>query len=170
MKQWLRKIKKNILPKNIKINKQRVKGDAILYIENYIKNVVNKLIRQQGTTDAEELIKSRKNLTFEYESLSENIKGFYTFISEKKRIMAVNEDLEGYEKQFTLYHELGHCVLNHKGEMLLNCPSTKCRKEEYEADLFAAYIFTLHNNITKDNINELLLPTRAKGLINKFLT
>jgi len=142
---------------------------SFLSVKNNIIAMVDELIKNEGTTNPMDLIKNKKNLTFQYSQLSDNVKGYYLYISEKKQILAVNETLQGCEKQFTLFHEFGHCIMKHKGDLLLNSFSTESRKQEYMADLFATYMFVVHNHITKDNVNDFILPKRARELIHNFL-
>lgn len=141
-----------------------------LYIENYITKTIDKLVIKYGTSNPEELIKSRKNIDFAYEPLTTDVNGYYIYISEKRQIVRINENLSFSEKQLALYHELGHCIMKHKGKLLLNYSTAiNNRKEEYEADLFAAYFFKLHNGIISENINDFTIPMKAKELIRKFL-
>lgn len=140
-----------------------------LYIENYISEVADKLVKRQGTSDPDMLIRSRKNVTFSYFPMNETINGLYEYISAKKQILAVNDYLEGIDRQYASFHELGHVVLKHKGKLLLNCPGINNIKEEYEADLFATYMIVKHNNITKDTLNSFVLPKRITDLVYKFL-
>lgn len=141
-----------------------------MYIEKNIIDIVNYLIKKYDTNNPEELIKNMKNVDFAYVPLTKNINGLYLYISEKKQIVRVDTNLNPIFKQYTLFHEVGHCILKHRGEILLDCLSTtNKRKEEYEADLFATYFFKLCNGISKENIDNLIMPHRAKDLINKFL-
>lgn len=140
-----------------------------MFIEERIKGNVEKFIKKYGTSDPEKIVKNMKNLDFAYEPLSENLNGYYLYLSEKRQIIRVNENLQDTLRQFTLFHELSHNVSKHKGKLLLNTTNISNIKEEYEADLCATYMFIVHNKITKENINEIKIPSRAKDLIDKFL-
>lgn len=123
-----------------------------------------------GTSNPEELIKGMKNVNFTYELLSDELNGYYLYISEKKQIVRVHENLNYSNRQYVVSHEIGHCALNHRGTILFEYVNTiSNRKEEYEADLFATYLFIRHNEITKENLHEFMIPERIKGLIYKFL-
>lgn len=141
-----------------------------LYIENYIKGIIDTLIKRYGTSEPEELIKAKKNVDFAYEPLTNDVNGYYIYISEKRQIVRINENLDVLGRQLALFHELGHCIMMHKGKLLLNCSTTICnRKEEYEAELFAAYFFKLHNGIIRENINDFTIPIKNKELMMRFL-
>lgn len=140
-----------------------------MYIEDNIKSLSNKIIKKYGTSNPLTLIKGRKNITFNLISLSKNVNGLYTYISEKKQMILINKNLNGAELEFALFHEFAHYILGHRGEILLACTNTSSRKEEYEADLFATYMFLTNNLITKDNIDDSTLPYRARQLAEKFL-
>lgn len=141
-----------------------------MYIENYIKKIVDNLVSKMGTSNPEELIKGMKNVNFTYELLSDELNGYYLYISEKKQIVRVHENLNYSNRQYVVSHEIGHCALKHRGTILFEYVNTiSNRKEEYEADLFATYLFIRHNEITKENLNEFMIPERIKDLIYKFL-
>lgn len=136
---------------------------------NYIKDTIDKLVKKHNTTNPLEIIKSNKNLTLTFMDLSSNINGLYKYSSEKVQMIIINKNIDEYSKMFTLFHELGHSKLGHRGALLLNSPTTKDLKEEYEADLFATYFFIKHNCIKKENIDNIVMPKRAKELAHKFL-
>jgi Zn-dependent peptidase ImmA (M78 family) len=140
-----------------------------LYIEKLVREKADKLIKKQGTSDPDALLDSKKSLTFSYLPMNDTINGLYKFISKKKQISSVNEYLQGLHRQYACFHELGHVEFKHKGKFLLNCPGVDDIKEEYEADLFATYMVIKHNGITKENINEFILPKRVQELAYKFL-
>jgi Zn-dependent peptidase ImmA (M78 family) len=137
--------------------------------KNLIITMADELIESQGTTNPEELIKSRESVTFQYTSLTDNVRGLYIYINEENQLLTVDEALKGYDKQFTLFHELGHNILDHRGDVLLSSLSIKGRKEEYDANLFATYMFIRHNNITKENVGDFVLPKTAMLYIDRFL-
>ena len=148
---------------------QKFKGMLFLYIENFVREKVDKLIKRQGTSDPNELIASKKSITFCYLPMNGNINGMYKYISSKKQILSINDYLEGLDRQYACFHELGHVEFKHKGKLLLNAPGINERKEEYMADLFATYMVIKHNSITLENINEFILPDRVNELAHKFL-
>jgi Zn-dependent peptidase ImmA (M78 family) len=65
-------------------------------------------------------------------------------------------------RQEAAFHELGHVVCGHKGRLLLNCPSVNDIKEEYEANLFSIYMIMKHNVITRENVDDFVLPKRVR--------
>jgi Zn-dependent peptidase ImmA (M78 family) len=140
-----------------------------LYIEKCVREKADMLIKKQHTSDPDILINSKKSVTFRYMPMNGIINGLYKYISPKKQILAVNDYLEGLERQYASFHELGHVVFKHKGRLLLNCPRISDIKEEYEANLFATYMIVKHNNITKENVDEYTLPKKVSELIHKFL-
>jgi Zn-dependent peptidase ImmA (M78 family) len=141
----------------------------LLYTVKRIRGMIDKLIQKQGTSDPDALLLSKKNVTFKYLPMTGNINGMYSYISSKKQILSVNDYLQGFERQYASFHELGHVECKHKGKLLLNCPSINYIKEEYEADLFSTYMMIKHHGITKENIDEFVLPRRVSELIHKFL-
>ena len=141
-----------------------------MFIEERIRENVESFIKKNGTSDPEEIIRSMKNIDFAYEPLSKNLNGYYLCLSEKRQIIRVNENLEGLRKQYALFHELSHYISGHRGKLLLNSITTISNiKEEYEADLSATYFLVVHNDISKDNIHNFVLPDRASVLINRFM-
>jgi Zn-dependent peptidase ImmA (M78 family) len=141
-----------------------------LFVEQRIKEEIEKTIKKYGTSNPKKIIGNMKNVDFAFEPLSKNLNGYYIYVSEKKQIMRVHDDLEQHESQYNCFHELTHKILGHKGIILLNYRTTiGSLKEEYEADLGATYFFILHNGINRENINDFTIPERAKGLIYKYL-
>lgn len=142
-----------------------------MFIEEYIQRKVKRLIKKAGTSNPEGIIKTRlKSVDFKYVPLCKNINGYYIYISGKKKIIRVNSALKGAEKQFVVLHETGHCILDHRGIILLDrSNSINKLKEEYDADLFAACSFKIYNNINKFNLNNFCMPEYIKSLVNKFL-
>jgi Zn-dependent peptidase ImmA (M78 family) len=135
----------------------------------YIREAAERLIKKEHTTDPDKLIASKKNITFEETPMTKNINGIYQHISEKQQILSINMYLQGLHRQYAIFHELGHVVCGHKGRLLLNCPSVNDIKEEYEANLFSTYMVMKHNGITKENVDEFVLPKKVQELIHKFL-
>lgn len=140
-----------------------------LYIEKYVRDKADKLVKKQGTSDPDALLASKKSVTFSYLPMNDTINGLYKYISKKKQILSVNDYLQGLERQYAAFHELGHVECEHKGKLLFNCPGVAEIKEEYEADLFATYMIIKHNGITLENIYEFVLPKRVRELAHKFL-
>lgn len=140
-----------------------------MYIEKCVREKADRLVKKQRTSDPDALLKSKKSITFDYIPMNGIINGLYKYISPKKQILAVNDCLQGLERQYASFHELGHAVFEHKGRLLLNCPGISDIKEEYVADLFATYMVVKHNSITKENVDEYRLPERVGELIHKFL-
>jgi Zn-dependent peptidase ImmA (M78 family) len=140
-----------------------------LYTVKYIREAADKLIKEEQTIDPVALLNSRKSVTCSFVPMSDNVNGLYKYISAKKQILSVNDYLEGLERQYASFHELGHVVFKHRGRLLLNCPGVNDIKEEYEADLFSTYMVIRHNGITKQNADEFFLPKRVSELIYKFL-
>lgn len=141
-----------------------------MFIEKRIKEEVEKLMRKHRTKNPEEIISNMRNVDFQYETLSDTLNGYYLYCSEKKQIIRVHDNLSIYDKQYVLFHEIGHCVLKHRGVILLDCLQAVSKlKEEYEADLFATYFFILLNGINRENINDFTIPARARDLVKKFI-
>ncbi|MEG0772874.1 ImmA/IrrE family metallo-endopeptidase [Clostridium sp.] len=141
-----------------------------MYIEKNIEKTVNRLIKKNKTSNPEELIRSMKNVDFAYEPLTENLHGYYFYISEKRQIVRVDEFLNYFSKQYVLFHELAHIISKHRGTILFDCLNTVSNlKEEYEADLIATYMFVRHNEITASNVDDFVLPKRASELVHKFI-
>lgn len=140
-----------------------------LYIENYVKKTIDKLAKKYCTNNMIEVVYSNKNLFIHQESLTEDVNGYYTYISPKRQILIINSDLSQYSRESALFHEYGHALLKHKGKLLTNSPSLAYTKKEYHADMVSAYMFLVHNHIDNDRINEIVLPDRIMHLIYKFL-
>lgn len=127
-------------------------------------------MRKHGTSNPEQILRGMHNVDFKYEPLSKNINGYYIYLSEKRQIVRVDENLNEKEREYVLFHEIGHCLMKHRGQVLFDSIQTiSTRKEEYEADLLATYLFKVHNNITRENIDQFIIPERAKKLMQKFL-
>ncbi|MBV4430720.1 ImmA/IrrE family metallo-endopeptidase [Clostridium tyrobutyricum] len=140
-----------------------------MYIENYVRKTINGLIEKYGTSNMIDIVHSNKNLCIYFCSLTEDLNGCYKYFSPKRQIVVINEDLSEHGKQCALFHEYGHCVLEHKGKTFSNSISAAYTKEEYEADMVSAYMFLVHNHIDNERINEIVLPDRVMSLIYKFL-
>lgn len=88
--------------------------------------------------DTDEIIKLLK-----LEDKVKNSAGF-TYVSEKYRLVFINEDLGEEEKSVVLSHELGHIVCGHFNS---NVPFIgKTVNEEYEANEFSHYL--LHQSFS----------------------
>ena len=140
-----------------------------LYIEKYVKNNIDELIKKYRTSNMSDIIYSNKNICIFPCKLNKNLNGYYQYISVKKQIIVINSNLDEHSRQSALFHEFGHYSLKHKGKMLLNRTFGKYTKEEYEADMFSAYMFLIHNHIDSENIKSIILPDRMMKLIYKFL-
>ncbi|UZQ51627.1 ImmA/IrrE family metallo-endopeptidase [Clostridium kluyveri] len=140
-----------------------------MYIENYVKKSINKLIKKYDTDDMIDIVYNNKNLCIYFCKLTKNLNGYYKYLSPKQQLLVVNENLSKQGKQCALFHEYGHCLLKHKGKTFSNSISGAYTKEEYEADMVSAYMFIVHNSIDNERINEIVLPPRVMYLVCKFL-
>ena len=84
-------------------------------------------------------------------------------------MIVINENLSEEMFNFTLFHELAHYFLGHKNTLLLNSSFTSTLKEEFQADLYATYMY-LHyiEAYTSCSLEEVSLPKRVNELIHYF--
>ncbi|MBY0754565.1 ImmA/IrrE family metallo-endopeptidase [Clostridium sardiniense] len=132
----------------------------------YIKNLADDLIKETDCTNPVELVKQLKRVEFSIQPLSNSVNGFFNYISPNKQMIVINSNLTEEDFNFTLFHELGHYFLGHKDTLLLNSSYTMNLKEEYQADLFATYMYIKYiDNYSRDYIN---YPKRACELLDKL--
>lgn len=134
---------------------------------NYIKKLVNKIIEKYDVNPFN-IVNSLKRIEFNAQPLTKNINGFYKYISLNQQIIVINSELNKAEFIFTLCHELGHYFLEHKNTLLLNSSFTMNLKEEYQADLFATYLYYRYVKSFEDN-DLFYYPSRAQELLDKLL-
>lgn len=128
---------------------------------------IKRYINELGYLDPMLIVKNLKRVHFSIEPLTDSINGFYNYISPNKQMIVINSNLTEEEFQFTLFHELGHYFLGHKDKLLLNSSFTMNLKEEYQADLFATYMYVNYKNIDYLD-NKTLLPKKVSELKEKI--
>jgi Zn-dependent peptidase ImmA (M78 family) len=142
---------------------------GILSIYRYIQDVADHVINTYESANPLDIVKTLKRVEFKIIPLTNSLNGFYKYVSPNKQMIVINENLTEEMFIFTLFHELGHYFLEHKNNLLLNSSITSTRKEEFQADLYATYMYI--NYIKKYSFNSLedsYLPNRAKELIRYF--
>lgn len=138
-------------------------------IYRYIQDVADHVINTYESANPLDIVKTLKRVEFKIIPLTNSLNGFYKYVSPNKQMIVINENLTEEMFIFTLFHELGHYFLEHKNNLLLNSSITSTRKEEFQADLYATYMYI--NYIKKYSFNSLedsYLPNRAKELIRYF--
>lgn len=138
-------------------------------IYRYIQGVADNVINTYESSKPLDIVNSLKRVEFKILPLSNSVNGFYKYISHNKQMIVINENLTEEMFTFTLFHELGHYFLEHTNELLLNSSFTSTHKEEFQADLYATYMYI--NYLEKHSIDSLenySLPPRAKELIHYF--
>lgn len=135
---------------------------------SYIQTIANEVINEYDDLDPVHIVKSLKRVEYNTQPLTNNINGFYKYISPNKQMIVVNENLSYESFYVTLFHELSHYFLGHKNTLLLNSSLTMDLKEEYEADLCATclYLQYIKKHRCCDNI---IYPERVSELMKYFL-
>lgn len=137
---------------------------GILYMHTFIQNIADKTIERFDDINPINIANSLKRVVFTTAPLGDNINGFYKFISLNKQMIVINENLSEEEFNFTLFHELAHYFLKHRDALLLNSTFSLNIKEEYQADLFATYMYMKY----KKDCLDYNCPIRVKELMKKF--
>ncbi|WP_338630871.1 ImmA/IrrE family metallo-endopeptidase [Clostridium baratii] len=136
----------------------------------YIKTLSDDLIKKFDSTNPVELVHQLKRVEFAVQPLSESVNGFFNYISPNKQMIVINSNLSEENFKFTLFHELGHYFLGHKDTLLLNSSYTMNLKKEYQADLFATYMYLNYiQNYDFDSFANVYFPNRVKELMHYFL-
>ena len=145
-----------------------VMGVSALSIISYIQSVAEDVIKENRDLDPIRIVKSLKRVEYNTQPLTENINGFYKYISPNKQMIVVNENLSDEKFCVTLFHELSHYYLEHKNALLLNSSLTANLKEEYEADLCATYLYLqyIKKHRCCDNV---IYPRRVYELMKYFI-
>lgn len=105
-------------------------------MKEYIKRVVESLKEKNKTECPYELAK-QLDIVLIIEPLGKPF-GMYKYINRNK-IIFINSVLDENERRFVLAHEIGHAVLHPKSSCFFtNTKNINKRKNEYEANLFAA--------------------------------
>ena len=129
--------------------------------------IIKKYVNELGYLDPMLIVKNLKRVHFSIEPLSDSVNGFYNYISPNKQMIIINSNLSEEEFNFTLFHELGHDFLGHKDKLLLNSSFTMNLKEEYQADLFATYMYMNYKDINQSK-DICIYPKRISELKEKF--
>ena len=135
-------------------------------IYRYIQNVADNVIDTYDSVRPLDIVKNLKRVEFKVLPLTNSINGFYKYISPNRQMIVINENLSEEMFNFTLFHELAHYFLGHKNTLLLNSSFTSTLKEEFQADLYATYMY-LHyiEAYTSCSLEEVSLPKRVNELI-----
>lgn len=136
-------------------------------IVSYIQSIADKVIDKYDNLNPIHIVKSLKRVEFQTAPLTDNINGFYKYISPNRQMIVINENLSNEDFYMTLFHELSHYFLGHKNTLLLNSSFTSKLKEEYQADLFATYLY-LHYVKKHCDAENITYPKRFYELIKYF--
>lgn len=135
---------------------------------SYIQSVANDVIDEHEDLDPVHIVKSLKRVEYKTQPLTENINGFYKYISLNSQMIVVNNNLCGEDLHFTLFHELSHYFLKHTNTLLLNSSFTTHVKEEYDADLLGTYLYL--NYVKKHrSYDDIIYPERVSELMKYFI-
>lgn len=135
----------------------------------YIQSVADNVINTYESAKPLDIVKSLKRVEFKILPLTNSINGFYKYISPNKQMIVINENLSEEMFTFTLFHELGHYFLRHKNSLLLNSSITSTLKEEFQADLYATYMYINYVKKYLDSSSEnFYFPPRASELLHYF--
>ena len=141
-----------------------------LSIYRYIQDVADDVINTYESIKPIDIVNSLKRVEFKILPLTNSVNGFYKYISPNKQMIVINENLSKEMFNFTLFHELAHYFLCHKNTLLLNSSVTSMLKEEFQADLYATYMYLNYiNNSSYESLNNNYLPNRVKELLHYFL-
>ena len=141
-----------------------------LSIYRYIQDVADDVINTYESIKPIDIVNSLKRVQFKILPLTNSVNGFYKYISPNKQMIVINENLSKEMFNFTLFHELAHYFLGHKNTLLLNSSVTSMLKEEFQADLYATYMYLNYiNNSSYESLNNNYLPNRVKELLHYFL-
>ena len=138
-------------------------------IYRYIQNVADNVIDTYDSVRPLDIVKNLKRVEFKVLPLTNSINGFYKYISPNRQMIVINENLSEEMFNFTLFHELAHYFLGHKNTLILKSSFTYTLKEEFQADLYATYMY-LHyiEAYTSCSLEEVSLPKRVNELIHYF--
>lgn len=143
-------------------------GVRTLSIISYIQSVADEVVKTYDEDlDPEHIVGSLKRVEFSKKPLTNNINGFYKYISPNQQMIVVNENLKSDDFKITLFHELSHYFLKHKNTLLLNSSFTMNIKEEYQAELCGAYLYMSYLKKHGDSDN-MVYPERICNLMSRF--
>ncbi|MFZ2539500.1 MAG: ImmA/IrrE family metallo-endopeptidase [Oscillospiraceae bacterium] len=112
---------------------------------NYIKTVVNKLVKQYATSDPYELASNLK-IKVIIDKMPLSIRGFYSNVMSMGFIY-LNCELHEIDRKIVCAHELGHAMLHPCANSLFLSRNTFVlpSKLELQADIFAANLLVSDN-------------------------
>lgn len=135
---------------------------------SYIQSIADEVVKTYDENlDPIHIIKSLKRVEYNIQPLTNNINGFYKYISPNQQMIVVNENLKGDDFKITLFHELSHYFLKHKKALLLNSSYTMNIKEEYQAELCGAYLYMTYLKKHGNNEN-MVYSKRLCDLMSRF--
>lgn len=139
-------------------------------IYRYIQDVADDVINTYESIKPIDIVNSLKRVEFKILPLTNSVNGFYKYISPNKQMIVINKNLSKEMFNFTLFHELAHYFLGHKNTLLLNSSVTSTLKEEFQADLYATYMYLNYiQNYDFDSFDNVYFPNRVEELMHYFL-
>ena len=134
---------------------------------SYIQSVANEIINKYDDLNPIHIANNLKRVELSFKPLTNNVNGFYKYISPNNQMIVINENLCGEELKITLFHELSHYFLGHTNDLLLNCSITRNLKEEYQADLCGTclYLQYVKQNMSHEDV---VYPKRVYELMDHF--
>jgi Zn-dependent peptidase ImmA (M78 family) len=112
-------------------------------------------------------IARNKGLIIKFVKMPQNLVSVAGFLDNNNKIIYVNADDAPNRQTFTVAHELGHYILDHKAneyEVLLRLPSVKTTPVEKEANCFAAAIL-VPREMLKSAMKEYSLSNKEIDLL-----
>jgi Zn-dependent peptidase ImmA (M78 family) len=131
-------------------------------MKNYICQLFKEIERTYGTNPYDVI--NSIDFPVNFEDLG-NMCGLYMYISENEQGIIINSKLRGWEEEFTIFHELAHYFLEHRGQYFFNCQYISRRRNEREADLLATLLFLAHKGLDLYNLetfDNIVLPKRIQ--------
>lgn len=133
---------------------------------SYIQEVADNVISEYDNLNPIYIAKNLKRVQFAIEPLTNNVNGFYKYISPNRQMIVINENLTGEDFYLTLFHELSHYFLGHKNTLLLNSPVLTGIKEEFRADLCGTYLYMQYAK--SRDFETIIYPKRVFELMHYF--
>ena len=100
-------------------------------------------------------------IEYEYANLGD-LHGYYANLSRNYKMIGINNNLEDWLKNFTIFHEVAHHFHGHQGRIFKNYGRIDSNIEERDADILATLFLLKYEKFKYDfiTLDNIILPEK----------